>query len=101
MEDTSEASGQALELQRLRELPKELVQAEFDRIISPSLAPPSVFWEPYTAEQVTTGLQACLLLWVATSSHLVPREFQLQSTISLMSGVDCLVDVGRDRFFGF
>ncbi|KAF8149567.1 P-loop containing nucleoside triphosphate hydrolase protein, partial [Crassisporium funariophilum] len=75
-------------------LPKELLQAEYDRTIPQELAPSSLFWETYSQEQRTTGLRACLLLWVVTSGRIAPREFQLQATLSLFSGNDCLVDVG-------
>lgn len=76
------------ELKRLRELSAEQVQAEFDANIPRELAPSSVLWDSYSSEEVTTGLRACLLLWAATSGRLVPREFQLQATISLMFGTD-------------
>ena len=48
------------------------------------------FWDSYSAEQQIIGLRACLVLWAATSGRLAPREFQLQATIALMSGQDCL-----------
>ncbi|KAF8149643.1 hypothetical protein BJ912DRAFT_869966 [Pholiota molesta] len=82
------------ELDRIRQLPNDLVRSEFDALISAELAPPASFWESYNEEQITIGLRACLLLWKATSGRLVPREFQLQATIALFSGLDCLVDVG-------
>ncbi len=81
-------------LERLRNLPKERVQAEFELTIPPELAPSALFWAPYTQDQKITGYRACLLLWEVSSGRLVPREFQLQSTIALTSGKDCLVDVG-------
>ena len=52
------------------------------------------FWDSYSAEQQIIGLRACLVLLAATSGCLAPREFQLQATIALMLGQDCLVDVG-------
>jgi hypothetical protein len=82
------------ELDRLRNLPKEQVQAEYDICIPRELQLLASFWECYTADQITIGLRACLLLWAVTSGNFVPREFQLQATIALMSEQDCLVDVG-------
>ena len=40
------------------------------------------------------GLRACLLVWTVTYSKLVPREFQLEATIGIMSGRHSLIDVG-------
>ncbi len=74
------------ELKRLRELSAEQVQAEFDANIPQDLAPAPTFWASYNAAETTIGLRACLILWAATSGRLVPREFQLQATISLMFG---------------
>ena len=94
MDGTCHSFEHAEELKRLRELSAEQVRAEFAANIPQELAPSSSFWGSYNAVEVTTGLRACLLLWAATSGRLVPREFQLQATISLMFGTDCLVDVG-------
>ncbi|KJA21728.1 hypothetical protein HYPSUDRAFT_139978 [Hypholoma sublateritium FD-334 SS-4] len=94
MDTVSAAQECSKKLERLRNLPKELVQAEFELTIPPELAPSALFWEPYTQDQKITGYMACLLLWEVSSGCLVPQEFQLQSTIALTSGKDCLVDIG-------
>ena len=49
---------------------------------------------PYNDDERNTGLRACLLVWTATHSKLVPQEFQLEATIAIMSGRDSLIDVG-------
>lgn len=79
--DDSATLEVSTELKKLRELPKELVQAEFDMCIPHELAPPASFWDPYDSEQKIIGLRACLLLWAATSGRLVPREFQLSLNV--------------------
>lgn len=82
------------ELEKIRNMPNELVRAEYELCIPPELHLPPSFWQKYNAEQAIIGLRACLLLWCATSRRMIPREFQLQATIALISGQDCLVDVG-------
>ena len=52
------------------------------------------FWAPYNDEERGIGLRACLLVWTVTGFKLVPREFQLEATIAIMTGKDSLVDVG-------
>src|SRR5258705_224467 len=62
--------------------------------IPAELAPPASFWKSYTDEKLAIGLRACLALWEASGKRMVPKEFQLSTTIALMSGQDSLVDVG-------
>jgi len=40
------------------------------------------------------ALRACLATWAASEKKIVPREFQLEATIAIMSGKDALIDVG-------
>ncbi|KAF9471407.1 hypothetical protein BDN70DRAFT_976568 [Pholiota conissans] len=94
MTDSSGALVISKELERLLELSDVPVQAEFNACIPQDRAPAASFWKPYKPEQVTIGLLACFTLWIASSGHLVPRDFQIQATIAPLSGQDCLVDVG-------
>jgi hypothetical protein len=75
-------------LQEIRDLPAALLKITFDRIIPADRAPPATFWVPYNDEERNIGLRACLLVWTVTHSKLVPREFQLEATIAIMSGRD-------------
>lgn len=36
----------------------------------------------------------CLLLYKVSNGHQFPREFQLRSSLAIISGQDCLVDAG-------
>ena len=38
--------------------------------------------------------KCCLLLYTITNGKKVPREFQLESTIALLAGRDCLINAG-------
>ena len=55
---------------------------------------PNAFWDSYNAKQTAIGRRACLLLWIASGSRFIPREFQLKATIAILSGQDSLIDVG-------
>ncbi|KAF8957732.1 hypothetical protein BDZ97DRAFT_1924345 [Flammula alnicola] len=81
-------------LQNIRELPATLLKSAFDIIIPADRAPAPTFWTPYNDKERHIGLRACLLVWTVTEYKLVPREFQLESTIALMTGKDSLIDVG-------
>ena len=79
---------------RNSDVPVELLKITFDLVIPTDRAPPATFWVPYNDDKKNTGLLACLLVWTATHSKLVPQEFQLEATIAIMSGRDSLIDVG-------
>ena len=81
-------------LQEIRDLPAALLEITFDRLIPPDRALPATFWVPYNDDERHIGLRACLLVWTVTCSKLVPREFQLEATIAIMTGRDSLIDVG-------
>lgn len=78
----------------IREIPPAGLKALFDLLIPTNLAPMPSFWESYSDAEIHWGLRACLLIWISSQGHRVPREFQLKATIAMMSGKDCLVDVG-------
>jgi superfamily II DNA/RNA helicase len=82
------------QLENILSLSDELLRKEYDAQIPSNLDPPSTFWSGYNEEQIKYGLKSCLLLWIASLSRLVPREFQLRAIISTMSGQDSLIDVG-------
>ena len=65
-----------------------------NNLIPADHTPPATFWAPYNDDEINIGLRACLLVWTVTDTKLVPREFQLEATISIMSGRDSLIDVG-------
>ncbi|KAF8996612.1 hypothetical protein BDQ17DRAFT_1249526 [Cyathus striatus] len=51
-------------------------------------------WSRYSPKYVLLGLKACLAIYVASDGKIVPREFQMKATLSLLAGDDSLVDVG-------
>ena len=81
-------------LENICSLSDELLRKEYEAQIPSELAPPSTFWSGYNEKQVKYGLQSCLLLWIASFSKLVSREFQLHAIILTMSHQDSLLDVG-------
>ena len=81
-------------LQEIRDLPVALLKPAFDVLIPADHAPTAAFWAQYNDEERSIGMQACLLIWTVTDFKLVPREFQLEATIAIMTGKDSLVDVG-------
>jgi ATP-dependent helicase YprA (DUF1998 family) len=81
-------------LTNIRNSSLDTLKISYEMSIPAELAPPASFWESYTDEKLAIGLRACLALWESSGKKMVPREFQLTATIALMSGQDCLVDVG-------
>jgi hypothetical protein len=81
-------------LQEIRDLPATLLKTAFDLQIPTDRAPPATFWAPYNEDERNIGLRACLMVWTVTYPKLVPREFQLEATIAIVSGRDSLIDVG-------
>ncbi|KAF6761994.1 II DNA helicase [Ephemerocybe angulata] len=55
---------------------------------------PEAFWTPYTAKLTVQGMRSCILLYRASEGKLVPRQFQLESTLALATGKDSEVDAG-------
>ena len=82
------------ELEKTRSLSLEMLKLAYQESITSELALSTSFWKPYSDEKLAIGLRACLAIWAASGKKIVPNEFQLTATISLMSGQDTLVDVG-------
>ena len=55
---------------------------------------PISFWMQYSEEQRIIDLRASLLLWLHSGCQDLLREFQLVSTMAIMSGQDSLIDIG-------
>jgi hypothetical protein len=72
----------------------DVLKTAFDLQIPTDRAPPATFWAPYNEDERNIGLRACLMVWTVTYPKLVPREFQLEATIAIVSGRDSLIDVG-------
>jgi ATP-dependent helicase YprA (DUF1998 family) len=67
-----------------------MLKVTYQESIPVQLAPPTTFWESYTDKN-----------WKSDYAHafqpgtkIVPKEFQLRATISIISGQDTLIDVG-------
>ena len=65
-------------------------------VLFSTLAPADSFWKDgaYTDEQTIIGKRACILLWHMTCATRVPRTFQLEATMRLLTQTDGLVNVG-------
>jgi hypothetical protein len=81
-------------LQDLDLLSHSKIVLAYNNHIPGDRAPSAGFWDSYNAKQITIGRLACLHLWKASGSRLVPYEFQLKATIATMSGQHSLIDVG-------
>ena len=75
-------------------MPVALLQPAFNVLIPADCGPAAAFWVPYNNKERNIRIRACLLVWTVTNFKLVPREFQLEATIAIMTGKDSLVDVG-------
>ena len=81
-------------LTNIRNSSLDTLKLLYDVSIPSELALPTSFWKSYTDEKLAIGLRACLAMWEVSGNKMVPNEFQLTAMIALMSGQDCLVDVG-------
>jgi ATP-dependent helicase YprA (DUF1998 family) len=81
-------------LEKTRSLSLDMLKQTYQESIPSELALATSFWKSYGDEKLAIGLRACLAIWVTSGKKIVPNEFQLTATISLMSGQDTLVDVG-------
>ena len=81
-------------LEKTRSFSLDMLKLTYQDSIPSELALPTSFWKSYSDEKLAIGLRACLVIWDASGKKIVPNEFQLTATISLMSGLDTLVDVG-------
>ena len=74
--------------------PLDMLKLIYRESIPSELALPPSFWMSYDDEKLAIRLRTCLVIWARSGKRIVPNEFQLTATISLMSGQDTLVDVG-------
>ena len=81
-------------LEKTRTFSFGMLKRTYQESIPSELALPTSFWKSYGDEKLAIGLRACLAIWVTSGKNIIPNEFQLTATISLMSGQDTLVDVG-------
>ena len=81
-------------LEKTRTFSLSMLKRTYQESIPSELALPTSFWKSYGDEKLAIGLRACLAIWVTSGKNIIPNEFQLTATISLMSGQDTLVDVG-------
>jgi len=73
-------------LTRIKNSSSDLLKTLYGSSIPAEMAPPTSFWKPYTDEKLAIGLCACLVMWEASGKKIVPNEFQVTTTIALMSG---------------
>jgi ATP-dependent helicase YprA (DUF1998 family) len=52
------------------------------------------FFENLAISEREAAYKCCLLLYTATGGKKVPRKFQLEATLALLAGRDCLINAG-------
>jgi ATP-dependent helicase YprA (DUF1998 family) len=52
------------------------------------------FFDNLGTSEREAAMKCCLLLYAATEGKKIPREFQLEATLALLAGRDCLVNAG-------
>ena len=90
----SELSELDAVLEKIRTFSLDMLKLTYRESIPPELALCTSFWKSFDDEKLAIGLRGCLAIWATSGKKIVPNEFQLTATISLMSGQDTLVDVG-------
>ena len=85
-------------LEKICSFSLDMLKLTYHESIPSELALPTSFWNSYSDEKLAIGLRACLFIWARSGKKIVPNEFQLTTTISLMSGQDTLVDVGSTGY---
>ena len=90
----SELLGLDAVLEKIRTFSLDMLKLTYRESIPSELALCTSFWNSFDNEKLAIGLRACLAIWATSGKKIVPNEFQLTATISLMSGQDTLVDVG-------
>ena len=73
------------ELEKTCSFSLDMLKLTYHKSIPSELALPTSFWKPYSDEKLAIGLHACLVIWGRSGEKIVPNEFQLTATISLMS----------------
>ena len=82
-----------LTLTKIRSYSLEMLKLIYQESIPSELALPTALWKSYGDEKLAIMFRACLAIWATSGKKIVPNEFQLTATISLISGQDTLVDV--------
>ncbi|KAJ7193460.1 hypothetical protein GGX14DRAFT_304251, partial [Mycena pura] len=60
----------------------------------PSLPLPSAYIDTLNDDYKTIAIRASILVFIASSGRMVPRQYQLESTNATAHGLDCMVDSG-------
>ncbi|KAJ3536083.1 hypothetical protein NMY22_g6193 [Coprinellus aureogranulatus] len=81
-------------LESFRTLPEADIEQYYAELVPPELTLPEAFWSALDANQRAIALRLCLLAFVSSDFTVLPRAFQLQAAIAIITGNDCLVDVG-------
>lgn len=81
-------------LESFRTLPDTVIEEYYIELVPGELMPSQAFWSALDSARRAYALRLCLLAFVASDFAVLPRDFQLQAAISLIQGMDCLVDVG-------
>ena len=90
---TTDVSCLETDLETIRNLTGDPLVSRYQEIPSSQRLGHEFFENLDTSERETV-YKCCLLLYTATKGKKVPREFQLESTLALLAGKDCLINAG-------
>lgn len=82
------------QLQAIRDLPDANLAAACSDLIPADLMPSSLYLQSLTPTEAFIVYRSCMLLYLVTNKSLVPRQFQLEATVAMMSGRDSLINAG-------
>jgi len=82
-----------MDLETICNLSGNDLSAKYQEISSNKL-PGQDFFSGLNASETETVHKCCLLLYVASKGTKVPRIFQLEATLALLAGRDCLINAG-------
>jgi hypothetical protein len=81
------------ELKIIRNLSGNDLLARYQELL-PSQLPDHDFFISLTAWKTEMVYKCCLLLYTTTVGKKLPCKFQLEATLALLSGRDCLINAG-------
>jgi ATP-dependent helicase YprA (DUF1998 family) len=90
---TTDAPCSSTDLENIRNLTGDQLVSRYQEIPS-SQQLRDEFIENLGSPEQEIVYRCCLLLYTVTNGEKVPREFQLEATLALLAGRDCLINAG-------
>ena|SRR5215471_7985313 len=89
--DRPEVSMLADDLENIRKLTGDNIVSKFEGISSSHQLPGPDFLTKLSISQQETVYRCCLLLYTVTNGKKVPRKFQLEASLTVLTGQDSLI----------